>query len=66
MRLKKDLIVMLQYKIYYLTDGNPVNPFMVYGRSEQPCLTCAGIVAKKAHGGRSTFYCEACQITGAL
>ena len=67
--LRKVMIASLEREsgdeIYYLTDGNPVNPFMVYGRSDQPCIDCAGTVVKKAHGGRSTFYCEACQLKGA-
>jgi formamidopyrimidine-DNA glycosylase len=37
--------------------------FQVYGRENQPCRTrgCAGVVARLAQGGRSTFYCPVCQ-----
>jgi formamidopyrimidine-DNA glycosylase len=37
--------------------------FRVYGREGEPCLKpgCRGVVARKVQGGRSTFYCPACQ-----
>ena len=37
--------------------------FAVYGREGQPCLRpgCRGRVRRKTQGGRSTFYCPACQ-----
>jgi formamidopyrimidine-DNA glycosylase len=37
--------------------------FRCYGREDQPCLrqACAGVIARKAQGGRSTFYCATCQ-----
>ena len=34
--------------------------FAVYGREGEPC-GCGGIVARYAEGGRSTFWCPACQ-----
>ena len=34
--------------------------FAVYGREGQPCA-CGGTVARYAEGGRSTFWCPACQ-----
>jgi formamidopyrimidine-DNA glycosylase len=34
--------------------------FAVYGREGQPC-GCGGMVARYAEGGRSTFWCPACQ-----
>ncbi|HWK35222.1 bifunctional DNA-formamidopyrimidine glycosylase/DNA-(apurinic or apyrimidinic site) lyase [Sphingomonas sp.] len=34
--------------------------FQVYGREGQPCA-CGGIVARRVDGGRSTFWCPACQ-----
>ncbi|HEY5831948.1 MAG TPA: bifunctional DNA-formamidopyrimidine glycosylase/DNA-(apurinic or apyrimidinic site) lyase [Hyphomicrobiaceae bacterium] len=39
------------------------NEFQVYGREGEPCarLGCRGIVRRKTQGGRSTFYCPACQ-----
>ena len=34
--------------------------FAVYGREGQPC-GCGGMVARYSEGGRSTFWCPACQ-----
>ena len=34
--------------------------FKVYGREGQPC-GCGGTVKRRAEGGRSTFWCPACQ-----
>jgi formamidopyrimidine-DNA glycosylase len=33
----------------------------VYGREGEPCRTCGGPVRRMVQGGRSTFYCSACQ-----
>lgn len=33
----------------------------VYGREGEPCLSCAKPVLRRAEGGRSTFWCGACQ-----
>jgi formamidopyrimidine-DNA glycosylase len=37
--------------------------FRVYGRTGKACSTtsCRGIIARKAQGGRSTFFCPKCQ-----
>ena len=37
--------------------------FRVYDRAGDPCpkLTCPGVVARITQGGRSTFFCPACQ-----
>ena len=37
--------------------------FRVYGREGEACLNdaCAGVIARKAQAGRSTFYCPVCQ-----
>ena len=39
------------------------NEFQVYGREGEPCSRpgCRGRVRRKTQGGRSTFYCPACQ-----
>mgnify|MGYP001761093674 CR=1 FL=1 len=34
--------------------------FAVYGREGEPCA-CGGTVQRYAEGGRSTFWCPACQ-----
>ena len=33
----------------------------VYGRAGEPCQRCGGVVRQVRQGGRSTFYCPACQ-----
>jgi formamidopyrimidine-DNA glycosylase len=37
--------------------------FRAYGREDEPCLTprCRGVITREVQGGRSTFYCPACQ-----
>lgn len=35
--------------------------FSVYGREGQDCPACAAPIARRVQGGRSTFYCKACQ-----
>ena len=43
--------------------GSFQKEFGVYGREGEPCSRpgCRGIVRRKTQGGRSTFYCPACQ-----
>jgi formamidopyrimidine-DNA glycosylase len=36
--------------------------FMVYDRENTPCAACKSLILRAKQGGRSTFYCEACQI----
>jgi formamidopyrimidine-DNA glycosylase len=45
------------------TSGLFQNEFAVYGREGEPCVRpgCRGTVRRKVQGGRSTFYCPACQ-----
>ncbi|HYF53218.1 MAG TPA: zinc finger domain-containing protein, partial [Salinarimonas sp.] len=35
--------------------------FRVYDREGEPCPACAAPVRRIVQGGRSTFYCAACQ-----
>ncbi len=37
--------------------------FRVYGREDEPCADpkCAGVIRRLVQGGRSSFYCSACQ-----
>ncbi len=39
------------------------NPFLVYDREGEPCPRpgCSGTIRRIVQGGRSTFYCPACQ-----
>jgi formamidopyrimidine-DNA glycosylase len=43
--------------------GSFQKEFAVYGRAGEPCTRrgCRGTVRRKTQGGRSTFYCPACQ-----
>jgi len=34
---------------------------MVYGRGDEPCRVCGTTIMQKTVGGRSTFWCPACQ-----
>ncbi|HXV96993.1 MAG TPA: zinc finger domain-containing protein, partial [Anaerolineae bacterium] len=35
--------------------------FQVYGRADEPCLTCGTPIVRIVLGGRSTHYCPNCQ-----
>ena len=43
--------------------GDFQHAFAVYDREGEPCLRdgCRGIIRRKVHSGRSTFYCPVCQ-----
>jgi formamidopyrimidine-DNA glycosylase len=36
-------------------------PLAVYGREGEPCLECSQFIRRITQGGRSTYYCPACQ-----
>ena len=45
-------------------EGKPgyfVQKLLVYGREEQPCMTCQEPIRNRRIGGRSSFYCPSCQ-----
>jgi formamidopyrimidine-DNA glycosylase len=44
----------------YLKSGG-ANPFLVYGRENQPCPRCECPLRRVVQAARSTFYCERCQ-----
>lgn len=48
-------------EIIYLGEGKATNPFSAYGREEEPCPRCQTPIARATFGGRSTYYCPACQ-----
>lgn len=48
-------------EITYIAERRDANPFTVYGRQGTPCPRCGATLERKALGGRSTFYCPACQ-----
>ena len=35
--------------------------YTVYGRHNEPCVCCGGLVQKEVLGQRGTFYCPNCQ-----
>jgi formamidopyrimidine-DNA glycosylase len=41
--------------------GDFQHSFLVYDREGQPCPSCGGAVKRIVQGGRSTFFCPACQ-----
>jgi formamidopyrimidine-DNA glycosylase len=43
------------------TPGYFVQSLKVYGRTNQPCLTCRAHISQIKLGQRSTFFCEFCQ-----
>ncbi|MBI1195171.1 MAG: bifunctional DNA-formamidopyrimidine glycosylase/DNA-(apurinic or apyrimidinic site) lyase [Gammaproteobacteria bacterium] len=45
-------------------DGRPgyfSQSLKIYGRSDQPCLSCGGPIREIRQFGRATYYCPACQ-----
>jgi formamidopyrimidine-DNA glycosylase len=41
--------------------GNFINRIKVYGRENEPCLSCHSVLVREFQAGRSTFYCPQCQ-----
>ena len=41
--------------------GSHQDHFLVYGRENEPCLSCSVKIKRIKQGGRSTFYCPHCQ-----
>jgi formamidopyrimidine-DNA glycosylase len=50
-----------QGEVTYMSDGERDNPFDVYGREGEPCPRCGAAIERISQGGRSTFFCGACQ-----
>lgn len=49
---------------YFDSDGMPGSfqeVLAVFDRAGEPCRRCAAAIKRRAHGGRSSFYCPACQ-----
>lgn len=49
---------------FFGADGNPgyfQQTYFVYGRTDEPCRVCGGVVRTIKQGQRSTFYCPTCQ-----
>jgi len=43
------------------SEGYFFRELAVYGREEEPCLTCTSPIRRIVQAGRSTFYCKNCQ-----
>jgi len=51
-----------QYKDLFGAIGDYQGQHQVYDREGQPCRRCRNPIVRVRHGGRSTFFCEHCQI----
>ncbi|MGH7896646.1 MAG: bifunctional DNA-formamidopyrimidine glycosylase/DNA-(apurinic or apyrimidinic site) lyase [Candidatus Binatia bacterium] len=50
---------------YFDSDGIPgtfQQRLRVFDRAGEPCRRCGATVKRRAHGGRSSFYCPRCQV----
>lgn len=48
-------------EIAYLGSANAHNPFVCYGRADQPCGRCREPIARGSLSGRPSFWCPTCQ-----
>ena len=49
-------------EVVYLNESKDApNPFLVYGREGEPCPRCGEAIARRAQGGRGTYFCPRCQ-----
>jgi formamidopyrimidine-DNA glycosylase len=48
-------------ELTYVEDAGAPNPFVIYGRSGEPCPRCGATLKKLKLGGRTTSYCPRCQ-----
>lgn len=48
-------------EVQYVRDKGAGNPFVVYGRQDEPCRRCGTDISRIVQGGRSTFFCSTCQ-----
>ncbi len=61
-QLRRTLAVSDAPEIAYMTDGAHVdNPFEVYGRADEACRRCGGVISSARQGGRVTYWCPGCQ-----
>lgn len=47
--------------ITYVEEDPSTNPFLVYGRKDEPCPRCRKPIAYQRIAGRGTYYCPRCQ-----
>lgn len=51
----------LDYRDAQGEEGGFASRLQVYDREGQPCPRCGGVIERIVQGGRSTFFCPACQ-----
>jgi formamidopyrimidine-DNA glycosylase len=51
-----------QYRDLFGEVGDYQGQHQVYDREGQPCRRCRNLIVRVKSGGRSTFYCEHCQV----
>jgi formamidopyrimidine-DNA glycosylase len=51
-----------QYRDLFGEVGDYQGQHQVYDREGQPCRRCRNLIVRTKTGGRSTFYCEHCQV----
>jgi formamidopyrimidine-DNA glycosylase len=51
----------LSADIEYVEDPGARNPFLVYGKTGQPCPRCNTIIESFRQNGRTTYWCPKCQ-----
>ncbi|MEW5849758.1 MAG: bifunctional DNA-formamidopyrimidine glycosylase/DNA-(apurinic or apyrimidinic site) lyase [Myxococcota bacterium] len=47
--------------VTYVEEPGAPNPFKVYARDDEPCPRCKKKIAGFTQGGRTTYFCAACQ-----
>lgn len=47
--------------VYFGEAGEPVDPFQIYGGEGEQCPRCGEPIEKSRVGGRSSYFCGACQ-----
>ncbi len=48
-------------EIQYVEEPGTKNPFLIYGRADEPCQRCKTKVQSMTQGGRTTHFCPHCQ-----
>jgi formamidopyrimidine-DNA glycosylase len=48
-------------EIVYLGYSGADNPFLCYGRADEPCARCGDALEREVSGGRSVTFCPSCQ-----
>lgn len=48
-------------EIQYVEEPGAPNPFVIYGRTGEPCPRCADTIARLVIGGRTSAFCPTCQ-----